>query len=391
MSKAKVRVLCVARDLRGGGAERIQLTLLEHFDREKFDIQLFYLSGLGVLHDLIPPDITPVYGVPGSESLKLRMAPLLVRLTRLAARSDVIFAMQEGAPMYLAALAGLATRRPVVTWLHVCWSVTLQTSRFWHRRASALLYSLTNTIIVVSNGVGDDLAQFAPGLRPKIIALRNPLRLQQIRRQATAPLPPWTDHIFSKKTILAVGRLTPQKGFDLLITAFAELIRRQQDLHLLILGDGEDRLMLEGVARACGVQDRVFMPGFQQNPYRFFSRAEAFVLSSRWEGLSMVILEAMALRLPVIATDCPHGPREITNHGECGVLVPPGDAAALADAIYHVINSPERRPRLCALGVERAEEYEVRRSTASFEDVLLRVARNGRDAVTDRARPEAAK
>ena len=110
----KVRLLCVARDLRGGGAERIQLTLLAHFDRNKFDIELFYMSGVGVLHDLIPPDIHPVFGVPGSQSLKLRVGPLLWRLITLARRSDVIFAMQEGAPMYLAAIAGWLARRPVI-------------------------------------------------------------------------------------------------------------------------------------------------------------------------------------------------------------------------------------------------------------------------------------
>src|SRR5215212_6340060 len=103
---SKTRLLCVGRDFKGGGAERIQLTLLEHFDRDKFDIKVFYLSGRGVLHKLLPPDITPVYGVPGTESLKLRAGAILVRLIKLAYQSDLIFAMQEGTPIYLAALAG---------------------------------------------------------------------------------------------------------------------------------------------------------------------------------------------------------------------------------------------------------------------------------------------
>jgi glycosyltransferase involved in cell wall biosynthesis len=388
---AKVRLLCVARDLRGGGAERIQLTLLEHFDRDKFDLQLFYLSGVGVLHDLIPADLRPVYGVPGTESLKLRAAPLLARLIRLAARSDVVFAMQEGAPMYMAAMAGLLTGRPVVGWVHVCWSETLQTVSSWHRRASSFFYSLTNTIVVVSSGVGDDLAQFAPRLASRIIPLRNPLPLQEIRAQAAGPLPEWSDRAFAKRTLLAVGRLTQQKGFDLLIAAFADLIGRGHDLHLLILGDGEDHAKLEEVARTCGVSDRVFMPGFQQNPYPFFARAEAFVLSSRWEGLSMVILEAMALKLPVIATDCRHGPREITRDGECGVLVPPGDTAALSAAMGNVVHSSELRQRLIALGLARAEEYDVRLSTLSFEETLLKVVRGERTTVAERIRQEAAK
>jgi glycosyltransferase involved in cell wall biosynthesis len=200
--------------------------------------------------------------------------------------------------------------------------------------------------------------------------------LQQVRTQAQAALPSWADQVFAKRTILAVGRLTKIKGFDVLLQAFAKLIqRRELDLHLLILGEGEERPRLEELAKRLGVSNRVFMPGFQENPYPYFVRAEVFVLSSRWEGLGMVLVEAMALGLPVIATDCPYGPRELTEEGQYGVLVPPNNATALAEAAYTLITSAERRATLGTAGAAVAEKYGINR-VRSFEDLLLECASN---------------
>lgn len=111
------------------------------------------------------------------------------------------------------------------------------------------------------------------------------------------------------------------------------------------------------------------MPGFQQNPYPFFARSEVFVLSSRWEGLGLVILEAMALGLPVIATDCPYGPREITKEGRYGILIPPDNAPALAEAATGLINSAKQRATLSTAGAALVEEYDVDQ-VKSFEDLL---------------------
>ena len=373
----KVRLLCVGRDLRGGGAERVQLTLLEHLDRTRFDIRLFYLSGRGALHGLIPSDIEPVYGVPGTENLKRRGPSLLANLTKLAHDSDVVFAMQGGTPIYLAAIAGRLARRPVVGWVHIDWSKQLRNSRPWHSWASRL-HALPDRLIGVSEGVASGLIDSAPRLRNKVVALRNPLPVQRLRAQARVDLPAWAEEIFKKRTLLAAGRLTAQKGFDVLLSAFAEVIAGGSDLHLLVLGEGEDRKSLQQAAQDLGVDGRVFMPGFQDNPYPFFARAEAFVLSSHYEGLPTVILEAMALGLPVIATDCPHGPRELTQDGRCGMLVPPDNPAALAEAVRALTGSAARRADLRASGIARAGTYDAREVSPLFEELLLEHARGRR-------------
>jgi glycosyltransferase involved in cell wall biosynthesis len=284
--------------------------------------------------------------------------------------------MQEGTPIYLAALAGRLTGRPVVGWTHAPWVEQLRILGPWHRWASSL-YSLANKLIATSEGGVKDLVRFSPRLRGKVVAIYNPLSLQRIRTQARVAAPAWADQVFTKRTLLAVGRLAPEKGFDVLLPAFAELVRRGLDLHLLILGEGDERAKLEELARKLEVSDRVFMPGFQENPYPFFTRAEVFVLSSRFEGQPTVLLEAMTLGLPVIATDCPHGPREITKDGQYGILVSPNSTTALAEAAYDLINSAERRTTLGAAGAVLAQEYDIGRVRSFFEDLLLGCIKRG--------------
>jgi len=140
-------------------------------------------------------------------------------------------------------------------------------------------------------------------------------------------------------TIVAVGRLSFQKGFDVLIRAHAQA--RPRAMHrLLIVGDGEDRSKLEALADELGVADTVAMPGFDLNPYRAMRSADALCLSSRWEGMPTVLVEALLLGCPVIATDCVEGVGAVLEHGAYGALVPSGDTGALADALVQHLADP---------------------------------------------------
>jgi glycosyltransferase involved in cell wall biosynthesis len=132
--------------------------------------------------------------------------------------------------------------------------------------------------------------------------------------------------------ILGVGRLSPQKGFATLIRAFSQ-VRQTRLARLLILGEGRERPMLEALVRELGLEQDVKLPGFTTNPYPYMSQASLFVLSSRWEGLPGVLIEALYCGTPVISTDCPSGPREILKGGLYGQLVPVDDVGALAPAI----------------------------------------------------------
>jgi glycosyltransferase involved in cell wall biosynthesis len=148
--------------------------------------------------------------------------------------------------------------------------------------------------------------------------------------------------------ILGVGRLTRQKDFPTLLRAFAAL-RRQRPARLIILGEGEDRPALEALIAELGLTDDVALPGFRDDAMGFMACSALFVLSSAWEGLPTVLIEALAAGTRVISTDCPSGPREILQEGRLGALVPVGDPAALAEAMVGALASPASRVPLDAL------------------------------------------
>jgi glycosyltransferase involved in cell wall biosynthesis len=160
----------------------------------------------------------------------------------------------------------------------------------------------------------------------------NPVITPAIVAQAQrAPDHPWFAP-GQPPVILGVGRLTRQKDFFTLIRAFAAL-RRRRPARLVILGEGEDRPGLEALVAELGVGEDVALPGFRDDAPAWMARSALFVLSSAWEGLPTVLIEALAAGAAVVATDCPSGPREILQEGRLGALVPVGDAPALAAAM----------------------------------------------------------
>ena len=169
------------------------------------------------------------------------------------------------------------------------------------------------------------------------------------------------------RVILAIGKLKPQKDFACLIRAFAR-VRAIHPARLLILGEGPQREALLSLARKLKVENDVALPGFVANPFAYIGRAAVFVLSSAWEGLSNVIIEALACGCPVVSTDCPSGPAEILDGGTYGRLVPVGDDAALAKAILATLDYPLPRGRLR----DRAQLFSVDRAVERYLDVLLR-------------------
>jgi glycosyltransferase involved in cell wall biosynthesis len=178
---------------------------------------------------------------------------------------------------------------------------------------------------------------------------------------------------FPKPFILAMGRFAPQKGFDLLVRAFRKNSVKHPEWSLVILGEGSERLSLEVMATELGIENRIYLPGRYSNPTEVMAEASVFVLPSRYEGFPNALIEAMACGLPSISFDCPSGPREIIRHGIDGILVPPEDVAALADAMSDLITHPEKRERLASRAIEVMDRYGVNRIMAEWEELAGRV------------------
>ena len=143
------------------------------------------------------------------------------------------------------------------------------------------------------------------------------------------------------RLLVAAGRLVPQKDYPTMLRAL-KIIRQRHDARLMILGEGEQRPRLEGLVKELGLESYVSMPGIVKNPYAYMARADLFVMSSAWEALPTVLIEALALGAPVVSTDCVNGPREILQDGRYGALVPVGDVSALAEAVAAALSAPRR-------------------------------------------------
>jgi glycosyltransferase involved in cell wall biosynthesis len=206
------------------------------------------------------------------------------------------------------------------------------------------LYPWTNGVVVVSQGVRDDMVQVTGVPRRHITVIYNPSVVgAEIQEKANEPLDhPWFEP-GQPPVLVAVGRLQQQKDYPMLLQAFAQ-VRRSQPARLLILGEGRERPMLEALIKELNLEDDVGLPGFVMNPYAYIARASLFVLSSRWEGLPTVLIEALCCGTPAVSTDCPSGPREILRKGKYGTLTPVGDAAAFAQAIAAALEKPLATP-----------------------------------------------
>jgi len=350
-----------------GGVERVVNLLAGCFLEE------------GVSVDLISPRITGEHTaqIPeGVNVIRLRtrhtyssLGPLCRYLNR--EKPDALLAVKHRA-IVTAVLAGRISRfrGRIVGNIHTTVSAGLahasaakRLTYLWEMRR---FYRWADAVVGVSGGAAADIREITGLGNEKVRAVPNPVIFPEIFEQSRQPL----DHPWflpgGAPVILGIGRLTRQKDFGTLMEAFA-IVRTSRKCRLVILGDGADLDDLRSLARARGVADDVDFPGFQKNPYAYLSRASLFVLSSRWEGFGMVLVEAMALGIPVVSTDCPNGPREILEDGRYGTLVPVEDPVALAQAMARTLDAPPA-PGLLA---DAAGQYTVQRSAAQYLKILL--------------------
>jgi glycosyltransferase involved in cell wall biosynthesis len=299
------------------------------------------MAAKGAFLDQLPPSVRLID--LGAHRLIRTLLPLTMYLRR--ERPGVLVSSMSHANLVALWAAALAqSRTPVVVTVHNTLSEsTRHRGRFvgavWARLLRTF-YPWAASVVAVSHGAADDLVRTSGVVPDRVRVIYNPVitpGMLAVARQA--PDHPWFGS-GQPPVILGVGRLTRQKDFATLIRSFAELRRRSHSARLIILGEGEERPALEALADQLGVREDVALPGFRENALSYMAASAVFVLSSAWEGLPTVLIEALAAGTRVVATDCPSGPREILQGGRLGSLVPVGDVAALAGAIEGSLNAP---------------------------------------------------
>lgn len=229
--------------------------------------------------------------------------------------------------------------------------------RVW-RALRTLLYPGASAVVVQTSAVAAWMTSFVAKERVHTVA--NPLRA----------LPPPDETPAPGKTILAMGRLHHQKGFDLLLRAFHASGLAATDWRLCILGDGPDRESLRHLASDLGIADRLDLPGIVADPENRMRLGAIFVLSSRYEGFPNALLEALAMGMAVIATDCPSGPAEIVQHGKNGLLIRSGSIDELAAALRELASDEARRQRFGRAALDVRRRYDVNAVMAEWDRLV---------------------
>lgn len=361
-----LRLLVLLPTLNGGGAERAVVNLLSAIDRSRFEPILLLIKNEGVYWDLLPAALEVQTILPPGTRIRDRFPAVLSALLKAARSADLIVGALELTVTYYAALLGRLLGKPSVGWVHTDLGLYLPQAGALHPLLCRLFYPQLDMVIAVSDGVAASLHSLLPAIRDKIRIIHNSLPIDAITQAAQQE----PEVVVDGPYVVGVSRLNEEKGCDLLIRAFALLKDQCPKLTLVILGDGPERHRLEQLVHELGLVGRVRLPGFLQNPYAVMQRARVFAMSSRFEGFGMVLIEALALGVPVVSMDSPGGgPAEVLRKGG-GLLVPFGDLEAFAKALCGVAR---QEMQIEPGGIERAGDFSTETVIPRFQSALQTV------------------
>jgi glycosyltransferase involved in cell wall biosynthesis len=320
----------------GGGAERVAMFLARTLAEKGLRVDLVVARKIG---DLIDEPLPGVNKVDLGAMNEMLAAPAWIRYLRRA-RPRCAMSMIHSANLISGIGAVVVPEVPVIVNLRIA-AQTHPTVQWWFRswfgfKPEGHLYQRVARVVGLSRGVANEAVEVF-GVDPtRTRAILNPWQAWS----GSLDIAPEHERLFAKPVVLGIGRLAPQKHFSMLLEAFSK-VAESRDLHLVVLGQGPERDMLMERAKALGIADRVFFPGFVPNPQAYLRRARIFAFSSRNEGFGMALVEAMSAGTAIVSTDCPHGPSEVLDDGRFGQLVPVGDASAFAAALEAELDSPD--------------------------------------------------
>lgn len=363
-----MRLTLVISSLDGGGAERVLCFLANRWAERGHEVMLLTTSAGPSFYRLDERVRRLGLGTESnSETLIQGLRANLIRIRALRRAiaqycPDIVVSFLDRTNI-LTILATTGLRVPVVVSERTDPFHNAQLPRIW-RMLRRLSYPFAAKVIVQTEVVRDRMRRTLGG---KVIVIPNPVVDPGVRhnRCETASM--------NHHWIIGLGRLSAEKGFDLLLGAFAQIAARYPKWGLRILGAGPCYASLQQQSCDLGVEGRVFLLGLSRDPYQLLAESSLFVLSSRFEGFPNALCEAMACGLPVISFDCPSGPSEIIRNGVDGILIPKEDVAALAAAMDQLMGDPERRKSLSARSPEIIERFGTERVLDRWEHVFTEV------------------
>lgn len=371
------KILFIMNNLAGGGAEKLLIELLETLDKDKFKLTLILLDNEGIylkrLKRIKKLQKYYVFEELNKENSffkrKLKKVfkfiiclfpNLFFKKIKKKDEYDIGVAYLEGPTTLF--LSNLKNCKKKIAWVHI----DLERHKTMNRTLEKKAYSKMNKIICVSNDSKKSVENLYPELKEKTEVIYNPIPKEEILKSCLKEI-----NIYSteKLNIIAVGRLNKQKGYDLLLKTHNELLKEGLDYNLYILGEGEERKKLEQYITDNNIEKNTFLLGFKENPYPYIKEADIFVSSSRYEGYSLVVAEALCLEKPIIATKCV-GPMELLDNGKYGLLAEGESVESLKENMKKLILSEKLRKKYSDLARERANIFDVDKTMKQIERVL---------------------
>jgi len=373
MGNPKRKIAFVLANLKFGGVEKVVLTLAKGFVEKGIEVTLVLANEEGeflkqVLYGLNIASLN--IPAPDSRGFFANAPRVFISLVRYFSNHDfdAVFPSWyhiDLITMFAIRLVNLFKKNKtrMIFILHGPYESYLSHSRIKYLFsiiASKIVLKLPDKLVAVSESVKKSF-----GNDDKIAVIYNPVVTPDMLDKSNEPVD--QDFFTAKKVsiIISVGRLSQEKDFATLLRAFA-IVEKEIDSQLVIVGEGKERENLQRLARNLHIEDSVWMPGFVENPYKYVSKSSVFVLSSKFEGFALVLVEALSVGCPVVSTDCPGGPREILENGKYGKLVPVGDHEALAKAIIDTLKNPPPKELL----QERGKMFSVEAAVNKYLELI---------------------
>lgn len=368
------KIVLVLPDLITGGAQKVMLNLAKGFADRHYQVDLVTLSGKGDLFSEVPDNVNLVI-LNQCKHCSLWITSIF-NVLKFAKRIrnenyDTILSTLTGTNLFIT-LVILLWRIDIPIFIREA-STSHNIKSSFKKWLVRKLYPKTNCIIAVTNEIAREMSELTGINKNAITVIHNPVNLPAIQQQSKDTVKHrWIDNK-NQPIIITIGRLIPAKDYGTLIQAMA-LLNKDTAVRLIVIGDGPERQHITSVINEQGLDNQINLLGHQLNPYAYLIHADALVVSSRYEGFVNVLLEAMALGIPVVSTNCPSGPSEILDNGKYGELVPVGDSTALANAIRKTIENPIEKKIL----LERTKAFSLNHIVAQYID-LFQVVNNSRE------------
>jgi glycosyltransferase involved in cell wall biosynthesis len=393
----KLRLLLAIGEFSGGGSQRQMIGILQRLDRTRFQPYLYLVSPGGDLLPEVPADV-PVFTFaernrqtgwwyPGqAHAARVRDLTEVLRQERIDIVYDRTYHMT-----LITAPAARQTQTARLSVIVADPNLDIDTNRERFRpikrRLLTQAYRTADRVLAVSDGVRQAAIDYYALQSDQVTTLYNFFDIERIDRRMSESLPTAEQKQVGRFEIVAAGRLHPQKGFADLLAAVRDLVhdRGRKQIHLRILGTGSLEDELRSYIVQHQLESHVTLAGFHENPLPFFRQADLFCLPSLYEGMPNALVEAMLCRVPVLAADCPSGPREILQDGRLGRLSPPANPRALADAIDDAILHPETWQRLVpAARAHIEQQFSPQSGIQALESLFTDIAAKHRQILTQR-------